>query len=127
MSSTTKKILRYAGVGLVALIVILIVSTIVIVRTDWFRNYVRQKIITATKAGTAPEPAVVALAGARSRHNTYMSVPLLWAMINSHTATLPAIFGIPGDYAWLLLLLVILLGWHIVWHLYRRAPKVKGF
>lgn len=52
MSSTTKKILRYAGVGLVALIVILIVSTIVIVRTDWFRNYVRQKIITATEEAT---------------------------------------------------------------------------
>jgi hypothetical protein len=24
-------------------------------------------------------------------------------------------------------LIVILVGWHIVWQLYKRAPKVKGF
>jgi uncharacterized membrane protein len=94
----------------------------------WFRIWPgQQKIITAVKGGTAPDPAVVALAGARSRHNTYMSVPLLWAMINSHTTTVTTDLGLPGDYWYVLLLLVILLGWHIVWHLYKRAPKVKGF
>ena len=94
----------------------------------WFRIWpAQQKIITAVKGGTAPDPAVAALAGARSRHNTYMSVPLLWAMINSHTTTVTTQIGIPGEYGYVLLFLVILLGWHIVWHLYKRAPKVKGF
>src|SRR5262249_25962299 len=52
----------------------------------WFRIWPgQQKIITAVKNGTAPDAAVVALAGLRSRHNTYMSLPLLWMMINSHT------------------------------------------
>ena len=35
-----------------------------------------------SRTGTPPDAALVALAGARSRHNTYMSVPLVWAMIN---------------------------------------------
>jgi hypothetical protein len=39
----------------------------------------------------------------------------------------PAALGIPGDMAFLLLLVVIGLAWHIVWHLYKKAPKVKGF
>ena len=28
----------------------------------------------------------MALAGTRSKHNTYMSVPLVWTMVNMHTA-----------------------------------------
>jgi hypothetical protein len=56
-----------------------------------------------------------------------MSVPLLWTMVNSHTTTVTTDLGIPGEYGYVLLLLVILLGWHIVWQLYKRAPKVKGF
>ena len=94
----------------------------------WFRIWpAQQKIIAAVKGGTAPDAALVALAGGRSRHNTYMSVPMLWAMINQHTTTVPTTLGIPGSYSFVLLLLVILLGWHIVWQLYKKAPKVKGF
>ncbi len=52
----------------------------------WFRIWpAQQKILRAVKDGTAPDAALVALAGARSRHNTYMSVPLVWGMLNSHT------------------------------------------
>src|SRR5579862_7363856 len=43
---------RNAAIGLVALIVLLLAGTILTVRTDWFRNFVRQKIITATEDGT---------------------------------------------------------------------------
>ena len=94
----------------------------------WFRIWpAQQKIITAVKAGTAPDAALVAMAGARSRHNVYMSVPLFWAMINQHHTTVPTALGIPGQFAFVLLLLVIVLAWHIVWHLYKKAPKVKGF
>ena len=67
------------------------------------------------------------MAGARSRHNVYMSVPLLWTMMNNHTTTIGTAVGIPGEYSFLLLLIVILLGWHIVWQLYKKAPQVKGF
>src|SRR5262249_35039953 len=78
----------------------------------WYRIWPgQQKIINAVKAGTPPDPAVVSLAGARSRHNVYMSVPLLWAMINQHTTTVPTAVGIPARCAFTLLLVVILLGW----------------
>src|SRR4029077_18050680 len=47
----------------------------------WFRIWpAQQKIIRATKNGETPDPAPVKIAGPRSRHNTYMSVPLLWGM-----------------------------------------------
>jgi uncharacterized membrane protein len=95
----------------------------------WFRIWpAQQKIITATKEGTPADAALVAMAGGRSRHNTYMSVPLVWAMINQHhTIFAGGSFGLTRDTACIVLLLVILIGWHIVWQLYKRAPKVKGF
>jgi uncharacterized membrane protein len=95
----------------------------------WFRIWPgQQKIIRAVKEGTAPDPAVVALAGVRSRHNTYMSVPLLWGMINSHTTYFSGgNLGIPDAHAYVVFLLVVLVGWHLVWQLYKRAGKVKGF
>lgn len=94
----------------------------------WYRIWpAQQKIITAVKEGSAPDAALVALAGARSRHNVYMSVPLVWGMINQHTTTLGTQLGIPGAYGFVLYLVIILLAWHIVWHLYKKAPKIKGF
>src|SRR6266404_4304857 len=45
------KIARNVAIGLAALIVLLLVGTILTVRTDWFRSYVKQKIITATEDG----------------------------------------------------------------------------
>ena len=94
----------------------------------WFRIWpAQQKIVNAIKGSTAPDASLVALAGARSRHNTYMSVPLVWAMIDQHTTTVPTQLGFPARYAFVLLLLVILLGWHVVWQLYKKAGKVKGF
>ena len=94
----------------------------------WYRIWpAQQKIITAVKSATAPDAALVSMAATRSRHNVYMSVPLVWTMVNQHHTTVPTVLGIPGDYAFVLLLLVILLGWHIVWHLYKKAPQVKGF
>jgi len=88
----------------------------------WMRIWPSQKkIITAVKEGTAPDPAVVALAGMRSRHNTYLSVPLFWTMINYHTTTTAAVNS------WLYLLAVILIGWIVVNLVYRQSTKVKGF
>ena len=87
----------------------------------WFRIWPsQQKIIAAVKAGTAPDAALVAQAGQRSRHNTYMSVPMIWMMINLHTTA--ANFGVPG----LNTILVVALGWWAVMLCYGKAGKVKG-
>jgi len=87
----------------------------------WMRIWpMQRRIITAVKEGTAPDPAWAALAGARSRHNVYMSVPLVWTMISSHTTT-------PFASSPLYLFVVILLGWGAVYLLYKKAPKVPGF
>jgi len=95
----------------------------------WFRIWPGQKhIITAVKNGTPPDAAVVKLAGLRSRHNTYMSVPLLWAMIGQHTNYFfGGNLGIPGEYYWVFWLLIIILGWHIAFQCYKKAAKVPGF
>jgi uncharacterized membrane protein len=95
----------------------------------WYRIWpAQQKIIAAIKNGQAPDKDLAALAGSRSKHNTYMSLPLFWAMINTHTAYFAGNnLGIPADLAWGVLLVVILLGWHIIWHCYKKAAKVKGF
>jgi uncharacterized membrane protein len=88
----------------------------------------QQKFIAAVKAGQAPDAALVALAGQRSRHNTYLSVPLVWTMIGQHTTFFAGgNLGIPENWAWVVWLVIILLGWHIVFQLYKRAGKVKGF
>lgn len=86
----------------------------------WFRIWPNQrKIITAVKNGQAPDAALVAAAGLRSRHNTFLSVPLVWTMINSHTTYLAG--------AWWTVPVVVALGWMITKQLYSRAGKVKGF
>jgi uncharacterized membrane protein len=87
----------------------------------WFRIWPsQQKIITAIKAGQAPDAALVALAGSRSRNNTYMSVPLVFTMLDAHNAWVDSA-------PWILLPLVVLVGFFGVYHLFSHAPKVKGF
>jgi uncharacterized membrane protein len=95
----------------------------------WFRIWpAQQKILRAVKEGTPPDAALVAMAGARSRHNTYMSVALVWGMLNSHTTYFSGgNLGISESFAYVTYLAVILIAWHVVWHLYKRAGKVKGF
>ncbi|MDX1385967.1 MAG: urate hydroxylase PuuD [bacterium] len=86
----------------------------------WFRIWPAQKkIITATKNGEKPDPAWVAVAGLRSKHNTYMSLPLIWMMINVHTTW--------ASREWWILPLFILGGWWIINMCYRKAKKVPGF
>ena len=86
----------------------------------WFRIWpAQQHIITNTKNGTPPDAATVALAGLRSKHNTYMSVPLLFMMIGQHAvwaASTPI-------YA----MIIVAVGFAIAYHIYDRAAKVQGF
>jgi uncharacterized membrane protein len=95
----------------------------------WFRIWpAQQDIITAIKNGEAPNGDSVALAGLRSKHNTYMSVPLIWTMINQHTTALAGgNFGITSSTNWLVLMLVVALGWHIVFQIYKKSAKIEGF
>jgi uncharacterized membrane protein len=90
----------------------------------WFRIWPAQRqIITATKNGQAPDAALVALAGTRSKHNTYMSVPLVFLMLNQHMTW-------AANPPWMIpiwLGIIVLLGWGIVYHVYDRAKKVPGF
>jgi uncharacterized membrane protein len=86
----------------------------------WFRIWPAQRrILAAVKEGTPPDPALVALAGARSRHNTYMSVPLVFTMLNAHVTW----FQHPREWA---LAVVVLAGWGATMLLYRKAAAVKG-
>ena len=94
----------------------------------WFRIWpAQQRIIAAVKAGEAPAAADPALAGLRSKHNTYMSLPLLWAMANEHaTPFFGGNFGIPGEYYWVAWLLIVVIGWHVIFQCYRIAGRVSG-
>ncbi len=88
----------------------------------WFRIWpAQQKIITAVKEGRPPEAALVALAGTRSKHNTYMSIPLVWTMVNQHTVVPWASWG------WMGLVVMVAIGWWFGTMFYRQSAKVKGF
>jgi uncharacterized membrane protein len=87
----------------------------------WFRIWpAQQTIITATKNGQPVDPATAALAGTRSKHNTYMSVPLIFMMISQHATWAATATPIS-------LTIVVLLGWGMTYHIYGRAKNVKGF
>jgi uncharacterized membrane protein len=84
----------------------------------WMRIWPAQRrIIAATSAGQPPNPADPALASTRSKHNTYMSVPLIWMMLDQHTV----IFS--GN--WIGLIGVIAVGWGLTYFLYQKAAKVS--
>lgn len=95
----------------------------------WFRIWpAQQRIITAIKNGEAPNPNDAGLAALRSKHNTYMSVPLIWTMINQHTTPFAGgNFGITDSTNWLVLMIMVALSWHIVWQIYKKSGTIKGF
>jgi uncharacterized membrane protein len=84
----------------------------------------QKKIITGLKAGTplAADSPEVKIAGLRSRHNTYMSVPLVFFMISNHY---PTVFA--SQYRDAYAAGVIALGFFVTWLLYKKAAKVPGF
>lgn len=91
----------------------------------WMRIWPAQKrIITAIKAGQAPNPADPAVAGMRSKHNTFMSVPLLLFMLAVHgNAGAGVSFGEP----WMWTLGACAVGFLVTQWLYAKAAGVKGF
>jgi uncharacterized membrane protein len=96
----------------------------------WMRIWpAQQKIITAIKNGTPPDAALVTMAGGRSRQNTYMSVPLLLLMISNHYTSLyssanPHKLELKN---YLILALIIGLGFAFTKMLFQKSTKVTGF
>lgn len=86
----------------------------------WMRIWPSQKKIIAGIKGDAPaaDASVVALAGLRSKHNTYMSVPLIFTMISNHY---PTIFA--ERFGWLYLLGLVLLGWLLTRWFYIKSAS----
>jgi uncharacterized membrane protein len=84
----------------------------------WMRIWPSQRQIIGGIKGTSPAPdaAVPALAGLRSKHNTYMSVPLMFFMVSNH---FPTVYG--SDYAWCTALVFVLVGWGITKFLYSKS------
>ena len=86
----------------------------------WMRIWPAQRKIIAGIKGTGPaaDPAVAALAGLRSKHNTYMSVPLVASMLSNHY---PTIYS--GGLNWLILLVVVVVGWGATKWLYVKSAS----
>ena len=58
--------------------------------------------IAALKAGQVPNQAEAIRAKTRSKHNTFIVVPVIFLMISNH---------FPGTYDWRIVSLLILAGW----------------
>lgn len=67
----------------------------------------QRQLVAATRAGTPADPALAARAKQRSKHNTYMSVPVIFLMISSHFPV--TTYG--HRLNWLILGVLVLIGW----------------
>lgn len=76
----------------------------------------QRKLIAALQAGQKPDAALGAQAKLRSKHNTYIVVPLVFLMISNHYPV--ATYG--NDYNWEILGALVLAGWGAA-KLIRRA------
>jgi len=87
----------------------------------WMRIWPAQRKIIGGVKGTGPaaDPSVPALATLRSKHNTYMSVPLLFIMISNH---FPGVYG-NKDSGWIVLMVLIAIGWFVTKMLYGKAAS----
>ena len=41
--------------------------------------------------------------------------------------TAPTALGIPAEFSWVLPMLIVIVGWHIVFQLYKKSATIKGF
>ncbi len=76
----------------------------------------QQKLVAALQAGEKPDAALGAQAKLRSKHNTYIVVPLVFLMISNHYPV--ATYG--SNYNWEILGALVLAGWGAA-KLIRRA------
>ena len=67
----------------------------------------QRKLIAAVKEGRTPDMALAARARLGSKHNTYLSVPLIFIMVSNHFPTIS--YG--HSYNWVMLGVFVLVGW----------------
>jgi uncharacterized membrane protein len=81
----------------------------------WMRIWPAQKKIIGGVKGTSPAPdaSVAALAGLRSKHNTYMSVPLVFFMISNHYSDI-----FTNNFNWAIASGFVAVGWGLSKRLY---------
>ena len=92
----------------------------VMVMNVWMRLWPAQKkIFAAMKGGTKPDDSLVDVIAQRSRHNVYLSVPLIWTMINMHTTAV-------GEENWWVILVVMIVAWLLTSWVYSKSTAVKG-
>lgn len=73
----------------------------------WVRILPAQRqLVAALNAGLPPDPALGERAKQRSKHNTFMIVPVVFIMISNH---FPSTYG--SDHPWAVLGVLILAGW----------------
>ena len=84
----------------------------------------QQKIIRGVKDGNPADAETVRQAGLRSRQNTFMSVPLMFAMISNHY---PTVYGASPLVRDGIMAVIIIVGFLFVRLFYGKAPKVPGF
>jgi uncharacterized membrane protein len=73
----------------------------------WMRIIPAQRrMVAALKAGQPPNPEEVVRAKARSKHNTFIVVPVVFMMISNHYS---GTYG--SKYAWIILSAMVLVGW----------------
>jgi uncharacterized membrane protein len=83
----------------------------------WMRILPAQRrMIAAVKEGREPDPSEGARAKLRSKHNTFMVVPVVFTMISNHYPT--STYG--RDSNWLILSALVLVGW-VAAKIIRRA------
>ena len=69
----------------------------------------QRKMIAAAKEGKQIDPAVMATGPIRSKHNSYMVIPLVFIMISNHYPTIS--YG--HDYSTAILGIILLAGWGV--------------
>ena len=86
----------------------------------WMRIWPAQRKIIGAIKGTSPAPdaSVPATATLRSKHNTYLAVPLMFTMVANH---FPTVYG--NDYAWALTAIFVLIGWGLAKFLYNKSAS----
>ena len=72
---------------------------------------VQKKMVAALRSGQKPDGKLAAQARLRSKHNTFMVVPLVFIMISNHFPV--ATYG--NQYGWAILGVLVLAGWGAAW------------
>ena len=74
----------------------------------WMRILPAQRrLVSSLQRGEQPDLELAARAKMRSKHNTFLVVPVVFTMISNHYPTVS--YG--TEYGWLLLSILVLLGW----------------